>query len=86
LTRQDKKPTSILTARQIEDAFDLYDAGANYVILPHFLGGEYTSKLIQVAKSDKRVYEKEKKKEIKLLEERLKQGQEHPKVEKNRGN
>ena len=43
----------IVTARQIADAFDLYKAGADYVIMPHFLGGEYTSRIIEKAKNNK---------------------------------
>ncbi len=35
-----------MTATDIEDALRLYDAGADYVILPHFLGGEHASALI----------------------------------------
>ncbi len=72
LEREKSKPVVILTARQIEDAIDLYDAGADYVILPHFLGGEYTGKLIRNAKDRKREYQKEKKKELRILKERLK--------------
>lgn len=73
----------ITTARQISDAFELYKAGADYVILPHFLGGEYTAKLIEKAKDNKKEYEIEKQKQIKDLKERMKEGQEHPKVEKD---
>jgi len=72
----------IVTARQIADAFDLYKAGADYVIMPHFLGGEYTSRIIEKAKNNKDVYKKEKEKQIKDLKERLGEGQEHPYVEK----
>src|SRR3989344_2503609 len=83
IKRNKMKPIVILTGRQIEDAFELYRAGADYVILPHFLGGEYTSKLIEGARNNKKAYVKEKKKELRLLRERLKQGHEHPKVERD---
>ncbi len=83
LKRNNSKAISILTARQIADAMDLYKTGANYVILPHFLGGEYTSRLIKNAKDNKAVYEKEKEKEIEILKQRLKQGHEHPEVNKD---
>jgi Kef-type K+ transport system membrane component KefB len=41
------KATIYVTAKEIEEALELYDAGANYVILPHFLGGQHTSLLIE---------------------------------------
>lgn len=84
LKRNKAKPIKILTARQIPDAIELYEAGADYVIMPHFLGGEYTSKLIENAKANRKIYEKEKNKELKDLIERLKEGHEHPKIEKNK--
>lgn len=74
----------ILTARQIEDAVDLYKAKADYVILPHFLGGEYISNLIKKYKYDKVKYQIEKQKELEMLNERLNEGHEHPKIEKEK--
>lgn len=73
----------IVTGRQISEVFELYRAGADYVILPHFLGGEYTSNIIEKFKDNKKLYLKEKKKHIMNLRERLKEGQEHPKIEKD---
>jgi Kef-type K+ transport system membrane component KefB len=84
LGRNKAKPIVLLTGRQIEDALELYRAGASYVILPHFLGGEYTAKLIEMAKKNDKVYQKEKSKELKSLRERLKIGHKHPKVERNK--
>lgn len=72
----------IVTARQINEAFELYNAGADYVILPHFLGGEYTAKLIEEVKVDKKSYAKIKASHIKNLKERLREGQEHPRTDK----
>lgn len=68
----------IVTAGKISDTFDLYDMGASYVILPHFLGGEYVSNIIEQAKTDSKIYEKEKSKQIKDLKERLSEGQVYP--------
>jgi len=76
----------ILTARQISDALELYKAGADYVILPHFLGGEYVSKMIEKAQANQEIYSIERKKEIKELRNRIKQGHEHPEVMKNKKN
>jgi Trk K+ transport system NAD-binding subunit len=80
--KRNKEGIIIVTARHISDAFDLYKAGADYVILPHFLGGEYTAKLIDEAKNDKKFYKEEREKQIKEMKERLGEGQEHPKIEK----
>jgi len=82
LKEKNSDTISITTARNISDAFDLYKAGSNYVILPHFLGGEYVAKLIENIKENKKEYEIEKQKHIKELKERLKEGHEHPKTQK----
>src|SRR3989344_261525 len=84
IREKNKDTIVIVTARQISDTYDLYKAGANYVILPHFLGGEYTARLIEKAKENKKEYEIEKNKQLSELKERLKEGQEHPKTEKDR--
>ncbi|MBD3210478.1 sodium:proton exchanger [Candidatus Micrarchaeota archaeon] len=72
LDRNNARPIVILTARQLEDALELYDAGATYVILPHFLGGEFAAQLIQKAGKNNSKYQKERKREIKILKQRLK--------------
>ncbi len=84
LERNKAKPIVLLTGRQIEDALELYDAGASYVILPHFLGGEYTAKLVETAKKNDKIYQKERAKELKILKERLGVGHKHPNVEKDK--
>ena len=70
----------ITRAHTIQDAFGLYKKGASYVLTPHFLGGEYVAKMISDMKTDEKGYEKEKDKHIKMLQERLQKGQEHPEV------
>jgi Kef-type K+ transport system membrane component KefB/Trk K+ transport system NAD-binding subunit len=84
LNMKKNKPLIMLTSRQIRDALELYESGADYVILPHFLGGEFTSRLIEKAKTNGKRYETEKKKELKILRERIKKGHEHPKIEKDK--
>ncbi len=37
----------IVTSYQAEDALELYEAGADYVIIPHFLGGEHVSYMLE---------------------------------------
>ena len=67
IRQKNKDTVVIVTARQISEAFKLYKAGADYVILPHFLGGDYISSLIERFKIDKKLYEKEKLKQIQDL-------------------
>ena len=71
----------ILRAHTIPDALQLYRKGATYVLTPHFLGGEYVSKMIAHSKTKKGDYRDEKEKHIKMLEERKEKGHEHPEVE-----
>ena len=68
-----------VTANEIEEALRLYKAGADYVILPHFLGGEHVGDIISKNR-DKRIDLKEEKiAHIKHLEQRKDIGHEHPK-------
>lgn len=46
----------IMTAEQPRYAIDLYKAGADYVIIPHHLGGWYASEIIEKYKKDKKKY------------------------------
>ena len=67
----------IARAHNIDDAMRLYRGGADYVLTPHFLGGEYLSDMLRDIKTDKEGYRKEKDKHIKMLLERAKKGREH---------
>jgi Kef-type K+ transport system membrane component KefB len=69
-----KDATIILRAHTLEDALRLYDAGANYVLTPHFLGGEYVAKMIAHAKTKDEDYENERKKHVKMLKDILSKG------------
>jgi Trk K+ transport system NAD-binding subunit len=80
---QNKDTIILVTARHISEALKLYKEGADYVILPHFLGGEYVSTLICEGKENKEFYSLEKEKQIKDLKERFKDGQEHPDLKRN---
>jgi len=73
----------IVRAHQIEEALDFYKKGATYVLTPHFLGGEYISKMIGELKTNEEKYTKEKKNHIKMLKERLEKGHKHPEIERN---
>jgi len=74
-----KRTTVIVTATDIEDALILYKAGAQYVILPHFLGGERLSLLVRETHKDLKRLIDVKSAHLKELKERQKLGHEHPK-------
>lgn len=67
-----------VTANKIRDALDFYDSGADYVVLPNFLGGDYLSLMIEdfTGKINKLIENKVK--HIKELKERHHLGHEHP--------
>ena len=48
----------IATAEQPRIALDLYDAGVDYVLIPHHLGGQYASDMIKNFKANKKEYKK----------------------------
>ena len=68
----------ILRAHSIDDALKLYKAGANYVLTPHFLGGEFVARMIKHSKSGDEDYLIERKKHIQMLKEMLKKGEDSP--------
>jgi len=78
-------PDAIVIARAhtINDALELYKKGADYVLTPHFLGGDYVANMIDSLKTNQNGYKEEKAKHIKMLTERMKHGQEHPEVERD---
>ena len=82
IKRVNKEAIIIVRAHTIDDALELYKKGADYVLTPHFLGGEYVSKMITDLKMDTKGYEEEREKHIKMLKEAAKRGEEHPRIEK----
>lgn len=52
LTR--RRPVCILVASNISDAMELYKSGADYVLIPHFLGGHHASSLVEAMENDRR--------------------------------
>jgi len=67
------KAIFIATAEQIQEALDLYKEGADYVIVPHILGGDYASKLVEKFKTTPIKYKILKREHIKDLEKRQKE-------------
>lgn len=78
VTAANRRAKVMVTASDIDDALRLYGAGADYVILPHFLGGEHVSRLVnQVSRNATQLHE-EKKKHLAHLHERKRLGHSHP--------
>ena len=72
-----KKCVVFVTANQVEEAMKLYKKGADYVILPHFLGGEHVSLLLQNLKGLKETI-KYKYAHMEEIKKRKELGHEHP--------
>ncbi|MBA3064321.1 sodium:proton exchanger, partial [Candidatus Woesearchaeota archaeon] len=73
-----KKALIFVTANQVEEALTLYDAGADYVILPHLLGGDHVSILLEDFTGDINKILETKLKHIDELHKRRELGHEHP--------
>ncbi len=76
------KASVIVTASDIDEALKLYEQGADYVILPHFLGGEHVSNMITKLRISRIQLPEEKKRHIRHLHERIGMGHEHPQGER----
>lgn len=74
-----KKTKVIVTALGVDEALKLYKNGADYVILPHFLGGEHVANMISDFRARRIDLKQERESHIKHLEERKELGHEHPK-------
>ena len=68
----------IPTAHEIQNAIELYKSGADYVIMPHFLGGDFMATMLIRDNFNKKALQDEGKKHIRELHERLSEGHEHP--------
>jgi Kef-type K+ transport system membrane component KefB/Trk K+ transport system NAD-binding subunit len=67
-----------MVAYRIDDAMRLYDLGASYVIMPHFLGGYHASKMTEKNGFDKEKFRLEREEHIRYLLDRQSAGHEHP--------
>ncbi len=79
-----KKAIIIVISHNIEETNTLYDEGATYVIMPHFLGGSHVSMMINKHKLNTNKFLKERKKHIKYLKTKKRLGHEHPRAERHR--
>jgi len=72
------KAIIIVVSTDIDKSIELYNNGATYVIMPHFLGGQHTTTLIENYGFDFDRFLEEKVIHIESLKKRKKRGQEHP--------
>ncbi|MBU0666040.1 MAG: cation:proton antiporter [Nanoarchaeota archaeon] len=79
---ENKKAIIAVVSHQIDDAVRLYDEGATYVLMPHFLGGHHMGTMIEEHKLEFNKFLKEKINHIEHLKNRKKIGHEHPRHEK----
>jgi len=77
-----KKAIITVVSHQIDEAMKLYDAGATYVLMPHFLGGHHVSTMIEEHGLNLNKFLKEKIAHIEHLRKRKEVGHEHPQHEK----
>lgn len=61
---------TIVVSHDIKDTRELYEHGASFVVMPHYLGAEYASKMIETYGIQKDAFEKEKKQHLEYLEKR----------------
>lgn len=78
-----KKAIIIVISHQIEETLRLYESGATYVIMPHFLGGHHIASMIEDYKLDLSKFLKKKTAHIKELRKKKRMKHEHPKHEKS---
>ena len=83
IRRSSKNAIIIVVSHQIDEAIELYEKGATYVLMPHFLGGRHTSTLIERYGLDLNKFLKEKTTHIEHLRTRKNIGHEHPKRERH---
>ena len=76
--KKNKDIIIFVTAYQVDEALRLYDAGADYVVLPHFLGGHHASVLLEESTKDISKLLKRRLRHIKELHHRKNLGHEHP--------
>ncbi len=83
IRESNKKTIITVVSHQIDEAMKLYDAGATYVLMPHFLGGHHVSTMIAEHGLNLNKFLKEKVAHIEHLRKRKERGHEHPKHEKH---
>jgi Kef-type K+ transport system membrane component KefB/voltage-gated potassium channel Kch len=73
----------VVVSHQIDEALRLYEAGASYVIMPHFLGGRQIAAMIEKNKLSLARFVNDRLVHIDHLKKRKQMGHEHPLHEKH---
>tara|TARA_Y100000310_G_scaffold139226_1_gene138517 strand:+ start:15627 stop:17354 length:1728 start_codon:yes stop_codon:yes gene_type:complete len=81
---RNKRTSIFVTANRIHEALDLYEAHADYVILPHFLGGHHVSLMLEDVTGNLSSLLKNKITHIEELKKRKQIGLEHPKIRRDK--
>ncbi|MCX6792902.1 MAG: cation:proton antiporter [Candidatus Falkowbacteria bacterium] len=78
--RSNKKATIMMVSHSIKDALKLYSLGADYIILPHFLGGRYAADMLVKLDGQfgRRKFSGLKNRHLDYLQKKLNLGHEHP--------
>ncbi len=77
-------PTVMVVAHRITNALELYAAGADYVILPHFLGGAHAASMVRKFTKNATVLQDLRGEHIQHLQEKVSLGHDHPQLERFR--
>ena len=71
----------IMVSYSIEDSLKLYEHGADYIIMPHFIGSAVIAEMVGRLGFDIAHFGREREKHVKYLKERKRLGHTHPKFE-----
>lgn len=82
--RNGRNPLVVVVTHRVASALRLYEAGADYVILPHFLGGSYAASLVGRFSKSATALVGTRRKHIEDLHQRMLKGQEHPEIDRLR--
>ena len=78
IKEHNSKVIILVVSTDIDKSIELYNNGATYVIMPHFLGGQHTTTLIENYGFDFDKFFEEKVSHMENLKKRKMRGQEHP--------
>ncbi|MDP3899593.1 MAG: cation:proton antiporter [bacterium] len=82
--QNNKNAIIIIISHNIAEAEKLYEHGASYVVLPHFLGGQHTAEMIEKFGLKRGAYNQERSRHLEYLQVRKNIGHEHPVRESER--
>jgi len=78
IRKKNKQAIIMTVAHTIDDALALYSTGVDYVILPHFLGGQYAADIILKIGTNRRRFASLRIKHLQYLQEKISLGHNHP--------